>query len=88
MMENTIAKSVRERLDIYYPGQSYILEDINRISTKLGSSVFRISISDGVGRFRDLYAKRYPESCSANIQEMWDLTHFHDLFLMPGWWII
>lgn len=83
MMEKMIAKSVRERLDTYYPGQGYILQDINRISTKPGSQVYRIRLHSVVGGGREIYAKEYPESCSQNIQEMWDMKHLHDLFLMP-----
>lgn len=83
MMEKVIAKRVRDRLPEYYPDRGYVLQDINKIYTKPGSSVYRIRVSDKAGRSRDLYAKEHPRGFSRNIHEMMGLVTSHELFLIP-----
>jgi len=83
MMEKTIAKRVRERLPEYYPDRGYVLQDIDKIHKKPGSSVYRVRVSDKAGRSRDLYAKEHPKGFSRNIHEMMGLVASHELFLIP-----
>jgi len=82
MMEKVIANRVRERLPEYYPDRGYVLQDIDKIYTKPGSSVYRIRVSDKAGRSRDLYAKEHRKGVSRNIHEMMGLVDSHELFLM------
>jgi len=83
MMEKTIAKRVRERLQDYYPGQDYVFKGIGGVATKPGSSVYRIRLNSVTHGPREIYAKEYRESLSGNIKEMMGLRAFHSLFLMP-----
>lgn len=82
-IRDSIDKRVSERLEDYYPNQGYVLGDISQVSTKPGSSVYRIRILDRALGHRDLYVKEFRECLSGNIREMIDLWGFHSLFLMP-----
>ena len=66
-VRDSIAKRVCERLEDYYPDQGYVLGNISRVSTKPGSSVYRIRILDSALGYRELYAKEYRECLSENI---------------------
>ena len=68
MMEKTIAKRVGERLQDYYPKDDLEVENVTRVGTKPGSSVYRIRLQD-----RYLYAKEYREELGGNIREFMGL---------------
>lgn len=76
-MEKTIANRIMEIL----PNHS--IRGINRVSTKPGSSVYRIRVFEKGSDPLDLYAKKYGDNCSPKIHEMMGLKEYHDLFLMP-----
>jgi len=75
MMEKNIANRINAILPNHH------IRGINRVSTKPGSSVYRIRIFYKFLEHRDLYAKEYPECLSSNIHEVMGLDYKH--LLLP-----
>ncbi|GAH53171.1 unnamed protein product, partial [marine sediment metagenome] len=82
-MEKMLGERVEEKLQDYYPEDKFRVEDISRVATKPGSSVYRIRICGRSQGYRHLYAKEYRKELTPNIREVLGLRSFHDLFLMP-----
>ena len=76
-MENTIANRIKEIL----PNHS--IRGINQVSTKPGSSVYRIQLHSPTLGNREIYAKKHGENYGHQIHEMMELNPYHELFLMP-----
>lgn len=72
-MEQMLVKRIGEGLAEYYPGDRYVVADIDRVGTKPGSMVYRIKIYDESKGYRDLYAKEHCAEVSENIYEMMGL---------------
>jgi len=69
-MEKKLVSRIGERLPGYYPKDNFRVGDINRVSTKPGSMVYRIKILDVAKGYRDLYAKEHLAEVRENIYEM------------------
>jgi len=72
-MEKKLVMRIGERLPGYYPKDKFSIGDIDRVSTKPGSMVYRIKILDVSKGYRDLYAKEHLPEVRENIYEMMGL---------------
>ena len=56
-MEKMLGHRIWEGLKDYYPGDRYVVTDINRVGTKPGSMVYKVKIYSVNKGYRDLYPR-------------------------------
>jgi len=82
-MQKIISERFADKIHDYYPHDRFLVTSVNRVNTKPGSSVYKISLFDKNKGPQDLYAKKFKEKFSSNIREIMDLKQYHSLFLIP-----